>query len=124
MSSDRRALLGARGEQLAAEHLARRGLRIIERNFRTRFGELDVIAGSPAVLVFCEVKTRIARGDGRDPLESVHPHKRGQVRRIAARWLAERPDHPRARELRFDAIGVTLDREGRLVRLDHVEGAF
>jgi putative endonuclease len=43
---------------------------------------------------------------------------------MAAQWLRERPDRPRAAELRFDAIGVTLEPDGRLVRLDHLEGAF
>lgn len=119
-----RLRLGAIGEELAARHLANRGLRILERNFRTRWGELDVIACGPELIVFCEVKTRVAGGSGRDPLESVHARKRAQVRRIAGRWLVERADRPRARELRFDAIGVTLDRAGELVRLDHLEGAF
>jgi Holliday junction resolvase-like predicted endonuclease len=59
-----------------------------------------------------------------DPLEGVRPAKRSQVRRMAARWLVDRPDRPRAPELRFDVIGVTLDGRGRLVRLDHLEGAF
>jgi putative endonuclease len=122
--TDERLKLGAAGEQLAAEHLTRRGLRILERNFRTRWGELDLIACDQSAIVFCEVKTRVARTAGRDPLESVHPRKRQQVRRIAGRWLAERPDRPRVRDLRFDAIGVTLDPQGRLLRLDHVENAF
>jgi len=54
----------------------------------------------------------------------VHPRKRAQVRRIAGRWLADRSDHPRVSDLRFDAIGVTLTSDGRLLRLDHVEAAF
>jgi putative endonuclease len=124
MSDDRRRQLGAAGEQLAADHLARRGFQIIERNFRTRWGELDIIASNGHSIVFCEVKSRIANRSNRDPLESVHPRKRMQVRRMAAQWLRERPDRPRAVELRFDAIGVTLEPNGRLVRLDHLEGAF
>jgi putative endonuclease len=116
--------LGDIGEQLAAEHLARRGLQILERNFRTRWGELDIVAWDGSTLVFAEVKTRLARGTDCDPLESVHARKRGKVRRMASRWLIERQDRPRARELRFDAIGVVLDERGRLVRLDHLEGAF
>jgi putative endonuclease len=125
MTDDRRRHLGAAGEQLAAEHLERLGLQIVDRNYRTRFGELDIVAlDGSSQIVFCEVKTRVAYGDARNPLESLHPHKQAQVRQIARRWLAERPDRPRARNLRFDAIGVTLDRTGRLLRLDHLEGAF
>jgi putative endonuclease len=124
MTDDIRRQLGATGEQMATDHLARRGFQILERNFRTRFGELDIIATDGHSIVFCEVKCRVANRSNRDPLESVHPRKRIQVRRMAAQWLRERPDRPRAAELRFDAIGVTLEPDGRLVRLDHLEGAF
>jgi Holliday junction resolvase-like predicted endonuclease len=57
-------------------------------------------------------------------LESVHPRKRSQVRKMAGRWLIERTERPYAEIVRFDAIGVTLDEGGRLVRLEHLEGAF
>jgi putative endonuclease len=124
MSDDRRRRLGAAGEQLAADHLVHRGFQILERNFRTRWGELDVIATDGRTIVFCEVKTRVASNSKRDPLESVHPRKRMQVRRMATQWLRERPDRPRAAELRFDAVGITLKPNGQLVRLDHLEGAF
>jgi putative endonuclease len=124
MSDDRRRQLGDTGEQLAAEHLNHRGFQILDRNFRTRWGELDIVACDGRTIVFCEVKTRVASRAGLDPLESVHPRKRAQVRRMAGRWLAERNDRPRADELRFDAIGITLGSDGRLIRLDHLEAAF
>jgi putative endonuclease len=124
MPNDRRRQLGDAGEQLAADHLARRGFQILERNYRTRWGELDIIAADGHTLVFVEVKCRVDNRAGRDPLESVHPSKRAQIRRIAGRWLADRPDHPRVSDLRFDAIGVTLDAGGRPLRLDHIEAAF
>ncbi len=124
MTDDRRRQLGATGEQIAADHLIRRGFQILERNFRTRFGELDLIATDGRVTAFVEVKTRVARNTRRDPLESVHPHKRTQVRMMARQWLGERPDRPRTPDLRFDAIGITIDPGGRLLRLDHLEGAF
>jgi putative endonuclease len=124
MSTDQRRGLGATGEQLAVDHLVRLGFAILERNYRTRFGELDVVAFGDRRLVFCEVKTRLAPSRSRNPLESVHARKRAQVRRIAGLWLAARPGHPYAQELRFDAIGVTLDRAGRLLALEHIEGAF
>ena len=127
----RRAQLGAVGEQLAAEHLLRRGFKIVERNYRTRWGELDIIAVKDRTIVFCEVKTRVVRRgpngidpEARDPLESVHPRKRSKIRRMAARWLVERDERPRADELRFDAIGVAVDATGALLRLEHLEGAF
>lgn len=131
MADDRRRHLGQVGEQLAAEHLVRRGFRILERNYRTRWGELDIVACDGRTLVFCEVKTRrarYARGNlslgWLGPLDSVGPGKREQVRRMASRWLSERRDHPHAALLRFDAIGIRLDAADQLVSLDHVEDAF
>ena len=123
---DPRRALGLRGEQLAAEHLERLGYTLLERNFRTRWGELDIVALDPEAdaLVFCEVKARYATRRTVAPLESVHIRKRAQVRRMAGGWLAARSDRPHARALRFDAIGVVLDRAGRLCELDHLEGAF
>ena len=124
VSDDPRHHLGAAGERLASEHLERRGFRILERNFRTRWGELDIVAYDGETLVFCEVKARRDRAGGVTPLESVHARKRSRVRRMAASWLVERTARPRAAELRFDAIGVTIDRAGRLLELVHLEGAF
>ena len=135
MGDDPRRRLGARGERLAGEHLARRGYAILERNFRTRHGELDVVATRHPFLVFCEVKTRVVDGDPAGaasrpgpfgPLTSVGARKRRRVRQMAREWLAARAERPGSRppELRFDAIGVTLDRSGRLVSLEHVESAF
>jgi putative endonuclease len=123
MPTNRRRQLGDTGEQLAADHLARCGFQILDRNYRTRFGELDIVACDGGQIVFCEVKCRVANRAGRDPLESVHPSKQSQVRRMASRWLIER-EHPRVRDLRFDAIGVTLTPDGKLLRLDHLEAAF
>jgi putative endonuclease len=124
VSADPRPELGRLGEQLAAEHLIRRGYQIVERNYRTRWGELDIVAYDGRTLAFCEVKARRLRAPGRDPLESVHARKRSKVRKMAGRWLVERTDRPYAENLRFDAIGVTFDADGRLLRLEHLEGAF
>jgi putative endonuclease len=126
MSDDPRHAVGATGEELASEHLQRRGFRILERNFRTRWGELDIVAFDGTTLVFCEVKARRAtRGNGAPaPLESVHVRKQSRVRKMAGSWLIERPSRPRADELRFDAIGITLDTGGHLLELVHLEGAF
>jgi putative endonuclease len=124
VSDDPRHRLGAAGERLAAEHLRRRGFRILERNYRTRWGELDIVAYDGRVLAFCEVKTRRAGGSRGAALEAVGPRKQSRLRRMAGCWLAERSDHPRAPVLRMDAIGVTVDAAGRLVSLEHLEGAF
>ena len=121
-STDLRHRLGRRGEQLAAEHLERLGYALVARNHRTRFGELDIVVARGSELVFVEVKTRRA-GAGR-PWDALHDRKRTQVRRMASAYLSEVSDRPHAAELRFDAIGVTIDARGRLIALDHLEGAF
>ena len=123
MSDDRRKRLGDAGEEAAVAHLRRLGFQILERNYRTRWGELDVVAFDGATIAFVEVKTRLA-GRGRTPFESLHLRKRRQVRRMAASWLSHRRERPYARALRFDAIGVTFDDSARLIRLEHLEAAF
>ncbi|HTU86240.1 MAG TPA: YraN family protein [Solirubrobacteraceae bacterium] len=124
MAEGRRSELGQLGEQLAAEHLIRRGFEIVERNYRTRWGELDIVAFDGRTLAFCEVKTRRSPAAGVSPLEAVRPLKQSRVRKMAGSWLIARTERPRADLLRFDAIGVTVDRSGRLVSLEHLEGAF
>jgi putative endonuclease len=127
-SLDPRRTLGERGERLAAAHLERAGYTILARNFRTRFGELDLVAADNRCLIFCEVKTRIAgtRRGPAGPLDAIGPRKRAQVRAMAREWLASSAssDRPRRPELRFDAIGILVSRGGELVSLDHVEDAF
>ncbi len=128
--SDPRHALGRLGEDLAAAHLEGLGFAILARNVRTRHGEIDLVAFDGATLVFAEVKSARHRGGARegrrgDPLEWLGPPQRARLRGLARAWLchAERP-RPRARAIRFDAIGVLVDRSDGLVRLDHLEGAW
>jgi putative endonuclease len=120
--------IGARGEELAAAHLERLGLRVIARNVRLGAGEIDLIALGAGTLVFVEVKTAVARGASQRrrvvPFERLGAAQQLRLRRTAVRWLAESPARPRARTIRFDAIGVLLDGQHRLVGLEHLEGAF
>jgi putative endonuclease len=122
MSSDLRHRLGRVGEQLAVEHLERRGFAIVARNHRTRWGEIDVIVADERRIVFCEVKTRRVGAAG--PFEGLREAQRRRLRRMAVAWLQQHEERPRRAELRFDAIGVTIDARGRLVALEHLEGAF
>jgi putative endonuclease len=123
-------LVGALGEDLARRHLEARGFELLDANFRTRHGELDLVAAAVGCLVFCEVKTRVvarARVSGRElgPFAAIGERKRRQVRLMAREWLASRgPRAPWRPELRFDAIGIELDPGGNLLRLEHLEGAF
>jgi putative endonuclease len=125
---DPRRRLGALGERLAQDHLESRGLEILDANYRTRWGELDVVAVDDQTLVFCEVKTRAtgASAGGFAPLTAVGARKRRQVRLMARQWLSERGPRTERRPpaLRFDAIGVIVDKAGRLVAIEHVEDAF
>jgi len=123
MVIDLRHHLGRAGERLACEHLERMGYRVVASNYRTRFGELDLIVCDDTWLVFVEVKARRS-GALESSLAAVSPEKQRRVRRMAAAWLVEAPDRPRSRDLRFDVVGITVDRHGRLVRLDHLEAAF
>jgi putative endonuclease len=120
--TDVRHVRGRHGEALAAAHFSRLGYEVLARNHRTRWGELDLILYDGETIVFCEVKTRRA-GTG-SPWDALHEAKRSQVRRMAACWLAEVRDRPFGAALRFDAVGVVLDADGALVRLDHLEAAF
>jgi putative endonuclease len=128
--ADPRRELGARGEELAARHLEARGLEVVERNYRTRYGELDIVARDPRFLVFCEVKTRIVRdgaaaGDVLGPFAAIGARKQRQVRAMAREWLAAgRFEGPRPSEIRFDAIGISFDGAGALLALEHLEAAF
>ena len=129
MATDARRALGTRGEDIAAAHLRARGYELVERNFRVRSGEIDLVAADRHALVFCEVKTRVAtrHGAGAQPLESIRHSKRLRLRRLAREWLRMRPaasGRPTRARLRFDAIGVVLSPSGELLSLEHVEDAF
>lgn len=117
---------GARAEELVARRLAAAGWEIVERNARTRYGELDIVACDGRALVFVEVKAgreNAAFGPER-PILAVDARKQRQVRRLATAWMAERRDVPPYAEIRFDAVGVTFDRAGRAVDVEHIRGAF
>ena len=123
MSTDLRHRLGRTGERLAGAHLERRGFTILTRNHRTRFGELDIVACDGARIVFCEVKTR--RLGSSSPFDGLRHSQCVRIRKMAAAWLQESVGtRPYIDEIRFDAIGVTIDARGRLVEIEHLEGAF
>jgi putative endonuclease len=117
---------GRHAEQLVARRLAGAGWEIVERNARTRYGELDIVARDGRVLVFVEVKAgRAGAGSGPErPILAVDARKQRRVRRLATAWMAERPHAPRYAEIRFDAVGVTFDGAGRLLDVEHIEAAF
>ena len=117
---------GAIAEELVARRLAAAGWEIVERNARTRYGELDIVALDGRTLVFIEVKgARAGTQFGPErPILSIDRRKQQRVRRLATAWMSERRDQPRYEEIRFDAVGVTLDHSDRPVAVDYVKGAF
>ena len=119
MGSDRRREIGRRGEDLAARRLERLGYTVIERNYRTRAGEIDLIAERSGTLVFCEVKTRRGPSFG-GGYEAVTWRKRAKIRSLAEAFLQERGD--RSNAIRFDVASVSLGQRGPHVEL--FEDAF
>jgi putative endonuclease len=109
--------LGGHGERIAVAFLTDSGLCVLDRNWRCREGELDIVAREGDALVFCEVKTRRGVGFGH-PVGAVTPAKQRRLRLLAQRWLAEH-----APELRFDVVGV-LVRPERPALVTHLRAAF
>jgi putative endonuclease len=145
---DPRRALGNLGENIAAAHLERLGFAILDRNVRTRHGEIDLIGFDGRTLIVVEVKTRrvhiqlgsatrVWSGSDRSPapasselpiaiapLEGLRRGQRTRLRRLTTAWLHERSPPLRAEEIRFDAVGIVVDQRDRLTRLDHIEGAW
>ncbi|RAV10340.1 YraN family protein [Mycolicibacterium sp. GF69] len=115
-----RAELGALGEQLAVEHLRSLGLRVLDRNWRCRYGELDVIAADDraCVAVFVEVKTRTSDRFG-GVEQAVTPQKVRRLRRLAGLWLAAQ--EVSWSQVRIDVVGVRIGR-GSPPQISHLSG--
>ncbi|MBA2714278.1 MAG: YraN family protein [Rubrobacteraceae bacterium] len=110
---------GAWGEDLALRYLTRHGYTLVERNYRTRYGEIDLIVRKDGTLVFVEVKLRRGTGFG-DPLEAVTSRKQRTLRSLATQYLSDRdPDFD---TLRFDVIGILAT--DNKVRIRYVKDAF
>lgn len=120
MFRDPRHRLGAAGESLAEQALGRAGFRVLERRFRTREGEVDIVALDGDVVVFVEVKTRSA-GAIAFPGEFVTPGKQRRLARAALAWLAGRGWLER--RCRFDVVEVVF-RGARCAQVRHLRDAF
>lgn len=114
MTQARRAL-GATGEDAAAAWYVERGYEIVERNWRCRAGELDLIVRRNRTFVFCEVKTRSSTAFGA-PVEAITRDKQVRLRHLAAKWLEDAPMRPT--EIRFDVASVLAG------EIEVLEGAF
>jgi len=114
-----RKALGQRGEEIAVQYLQNRGYRILGRNFRTRYGELDVICMKKDVLVFVEVKTRRSLAYGTAE-EALTPAKIEHIRKVALHYLNAHP--VKHKEIRFDVITILMTNDEP--KLNHITAAF
>ncbi|NLU69745.1 YraN family protein [Streptomyces sp. HNM0574] len=138
---DARRALGRYGEDLAARQLRAAGMAVLERNWRCRDGEVDIIARDRDALVICEVKTRQVHRDRtapgkprpatpqpyQDPMAALSPRKAARLRRLAARWLSERwlarYGNVPGGGVRIDLIGVLVPARGA-PQVQHVKGVL
>jgi putative endonuclease len=117
--------LGDAGERLAARWYVAAGFTVVDRNWRCRDGELDLVVARPGLVVFCEVKTRRGAQFGA-PFEAVTATKQRRIRGLAARWLAEHAAQESgagAEEVRFDVASITAP-AGASPSIDVIAGAF
>ena len=112
--------VGRLGEDIACDYLEGNGFWIMERNWRSRRGEIDIIARRGDLTVFVEVKARRGNHFG-EPEEAITPRKARNIRRAAAEYLSRRGP---VGKLRFDVISIKLGRRDGLERLRHIQSAF
>jgi putative endonuclease len=112
-------VLGRGGEERAARYLESHGYDVLDRNWRIRDGELDLVVARPGELVVVEVKTRRGEGFGH-PFEAVDRRKQARLWRLAVAWIAAHPNQAQGRQLRIDAIAITGNDPATAV-LEHLE---
>lgn len=117
--TDSRLELGAWGEDEAVRFLQRQGIKVIERNFRTPVGEIDIIGSDPLHLIFVEVKTRRGNAFG-TPQEAVGLRKQRQIIRTAQWYLQQRKTKLQPR---FDVVAIIRQSDGK-ARINHIVDAF
>ena len=119
--SDHHLETGKIGEKISRLYLIKHGYKVLERNYRTRVGEIDIIAEKGNIIVFCEVKARTSKFFG-EPFEAVTSVKRDKITKVASQYLQET-----SREnvtYRFDVISILLNFCGKAEEFKHIEAAF
>ena len=114
------ANVGRAGEEIATAFLLDLGFTVLTRNYRKRFGEIDIIAEDGEVLVFVEVKTRRSDRFG-SPFEAVHARKQQRMAKAALAYIGSNGQHDRA--ARFDVIAVRLKQDAP-PQIEHIRNAF
>jgi putative endonuclease len=121
--SKSRVNLGRRGEELAAEELYRQGYSVVSRNWRCRWGEVDLVAQRDVAWTFFEVRTRRGRSFG-TPEESITEAKLERMIDVAQMYLAEHDINAHDVDWRLGIVAVEMDRTGRLMRIDVYENVY
>jgi len=117
----KRLALGKLGEKVSVEYLKKQGYQIVERNYRCRMGELDVIARDKDTLVFVEVRSRSTKRFGL-PQESVGPAKQRKIRLLAEYYLQSLRQP--LQKVRFDVMALYFGPNGKLLNINHIKNAF
>jgi putative endonuclease len=113
--------VGRRGEEIAEEYLKAKGVKVIERNFRTHFGEIDLVCRSGGAFIFVEVKTRISMSFG-PPHLSITRQKKRKIIQNAQCYLKRFGIYDAA--ARLDVISINLDTDGKFKKLEHIKNAI
>jgi putative endonuclease len=119
MNGSGRIQTGKRGEDIAVAYLKNRGYRIIERNYKCLFGEIDIVAKDDDTVVFVEVKSRKSEKFG-DPQGAVGREKQKKISRISLKYLEEKHLYPC--DARFDVVAIKMLPAGSIVEL--IQNAF
>jgi putative endonuclease len=115
-----RGVVGRRGEEIAAERLSTRGYRVIDRNYRTREGEVDLVAWDGPVLTFIEVKARRGRAYGL-PEESITATKSERLIKVAYAYMQAMETPPE--DWRIDVVAIEFGVGGTVRRFEIIKGA-
>jgi len=108
--------IGDKGEQIAADYLEDNGYQLLDKNFITRYGELDLVAVDTGTVVFVEVKTRTSTTFGL-PESSVTPTKMARIQNAGLLWLQAHPEAPG--DWRIDVIAIMIDHQGGILDIQH-----
>ena len=112
--------LGKKGENIAAKLLQRQGYKILEKNFNSRFGEIDIVAQEDDTLIFVEVKTRWSQQYGR-PEEAITPRKLRSIEKTGQFFRLTNKGLPEAE--RIDVVAIEMDDDGIVIRKELIKNA-
>lgn len=113
--------LGKIGEEFALEYFKKNGFGICERNYRTNFGEIDLIVKKKNLLVFVEVKARKSLDFG-EPIEAIDERKQEKIRFIANYYISKSKN--KSLQVRFDVFSIILDKNNQILSWEHIPNAF